>query len=380
MMKSAPSLKKHKLLSGLYLLFLFSAASFCFSSPAPGDSLHFDKSKLPKGCGSCHKGHGMFNTPMLPEGRDTFCFRCHGNNSSSKDARAKGYIADNISVADLQKEFYKPYRHPVDKTGVHRHNEILPETDRSAERHAECIDCHHHHYVTKENKTSDIKGVNIQGLAVQQIEFEYELCFKCHSFSANLPVDQKNKADQFKISNPSFHPVTAQGKNSDVPSLIYPLNASSLIKCTDCHNNDDPLGPQGPHSSSYRYILKKNFTSSDGAEGPYQYELCYSCHRRESILGNESFFYHDLHISVVKASCRTCHNPHGSSQYAHLIEFDNLTVNPSSKGYTEFRDLGRRAGECFLECHGKDHNPMTYPVATTLKESSSSSSRRSLRR
>jgi len=273
-----------------------------------------------------------------------------------------GYLAPNIIAADLQRVFNKPYRHPIEKTGVHRHDEPVPETDRSAERHAECIDCHHHHYVTTLNKFDKIKGVSSQGFQVQVINFEYELCFKCHSNGANLPPDQRNKAELFSISNPSYHPVISPGKNIDVPSLINPWSVTSVIKCTDCHNNDDPSGPKGPHGSSNRYILKYNFTLSDGSESPYQYELCYSCHRRESILANESFFYHDLHVSVAGASCRTCHNPHGSTQYTHLIDFDSMVVSPSSKGFVEFRDLGQKAGECYLNCHGKDHAPTAYPI------------------
>ncbi len=369
--------KGHRLSLALSLLFFFLNPVFLYSLSL-GESSHFDKSKLQKGCGSCHRGHGMLNTSMLPGGKDVFCFRCHGSDLTVNDARADGSLAKNIKVADLQKIFNKPYRHPIEKTGVHKHGETLPERDRSIERHSECVDCHHHHFATKNNKIAGIKGVSAQGLAVKSISSEYELCFKCHSTSANLPGDEKNKADEFKISNPSYHPVITQGKNTDVPSLIYPLTTLSLIKCTDCHNNDDLSGPKGPHGSSYRYILKKNFTDRDGNESPYQYDLCYSCHRRESVLANESFFYHDLHVSIVGASCRTCHNPHASSRYSHLVDFDNLSVSPSSKGFVEYRSLGRRAGECYLQCHGKDHSPLSYPTKSLNSPSVSTS--RTLRR
>ncbi len=367
-MKSGLNLHKSHFLVALLSIAVLFVSIASAASPPLTKSLHFDKDILPKGCRSCHIGHGMPNTPMLPETRGDFCFRCHGENSTYQNKKGKVYIAGGVTVPDLQKVFNKPYRHPVERTGIHRHGETLPETDRSAQRHAECVDCHNAHFVTRTNKSVNIKGVSSQGLTVQSIDNEYELCFKCHSSSANLPVDERNKREEFSVSNPSYHPVVAQGKNRDVPSLLYPLNSSSTIKCTDCHNNDDTLGPQGPHGSNYQYILKKNYVLSDGgAEGPYQYELCYSCHRRESILANESFFYHDLHLSVVNASCRTCHNPHGSTQYSHLIEFDPLVVGPStSKGYIEYRSLGRRAGECYLTCHGKDHNPLSYPTAQSF--------------
>jgi hypothetical protein len=299
---------------------------------------------------------------MLPETRETFCYRCHGSSSVVEDTREQGDLAPGTEGDDLQKEFNKPFRHPVEKTGIHIYGEPVPETNPSAERHAECAYCHHHHYVTTENKTAGIKGVNSQGVRVDRITFEYELCFKCHSYSANLPADQKNKADQFNIANASYHPVVASGKNIDVPSLIPPLTVASLIKCTDCHNNDDPLGPKGPHGSVYRNLLAKNFNPADGSEGPFEYELCYSCHRRESILANESFFFHDLHLSVVGASCRTCHTLHGTPFNTHLIDFDNISVSPSGGGRREFVDLGTRAGQCYLTCHGRDHDPLSYPV------------------
>ena len=326
---------------------------------------HRDKTKLPKGCGSCHKGHGMPNTPMLPEERNSFCFRCHGSSLQIQKAIRTGDLVKDVGHMDLQRVFEKPYRHPVDKEAFSKRNikRKYPEADPTMPREVFCTDCHHHHYAAKGNPILGIKGVNARGAIVDNIAGEHELCFKCHANSANLPGYQTNKAEIFDVSNPSYHPVLAAGRNENVPSLINPLNESSTIKCTSCHNNDDDIGPKGPHGSSFRYILRKNFSASDGAESPTQYALCYSCHRRTSILGNESFPYHNLHILVVGTSCRTCHNPHGSMQYSHLIELNHFSVTPSSSGALQFTDLGNRAGECYLSCHGQDHNPGIYPAA-----------------
>jgi hypothetical protein len=38
---------------------------------------------------------------------------------------------------------------------------------------------------------------------------------------------------------------------------------------------------------------------------------------------------------------------------------------PSNSGRLLYRNLGPRTGECFLNCHGKEHNPARYPVNTT---------------
>lgn len=353
----------------LVLLILFLSPVSIYSNGGP----HADKSKLPRGCGSCHRGHGVFNTPMLPESKDVFCVRCHGDSINVRKAKKKGDLAEDVRTLDLQREFKKPYHHPIEKTGINIFSRTLPERNPSIPRYVECGDCHHHHYVTKENKMAGIKGVDRHGAMAESINYEYELCFKCHSYSANLPADQTNKAEVFDISNPSYHPVIAPGRNNNVPSLIHPLTTSSIIKCTDCHNNNDPTGPKGPHGSNNRYILSKNFTETDGPERASQYELCYSCHRRSSILSNESFQFHDLHISSVGTSCRTCHNPHGSTQYAHLIDFNNISIRPSNSGRLGFNDFGNRAGQCFLNCHGKDHNPAVYPAAASKPSKSTPS-------
>jgi len=329
------------------------------------ETSHGNPRNLLKGCQSCHKGHGEYNTPMLSQEKNGFCFKCHGNNKNNTISRREGDIGLNTVLLNIKKEFDKVYHHPIEKTGVHTYRETLPETDPSMPRHAGCVDCHHHHYVTKENKSLGLKGTSTEGAQVTNIINEYELCFNCHSYSANLPSDQTNKAELLNISNPSYHPVIGQGRNHRVPSLQPPLTETSIIKCTDCHNNNDPLGPKGPHGSNHRRLLKKNFTDHDGAEGVTQYDLCYCFHVRASSLGNESFPLHNRHISVAGISCRTCHNPHGSTQYPHLIDLNNFTISPSTEsGALNFRDLGDRAGECFLSCHGKDHNPGSYPAAT----------------
>lgn len=344
-----------------FTILLFSAGTLY--SQGFQESSHGNKRNLPKGCGSCHKGHGIANTTMLPEQKSTFCFRCHGEINDRENMKRSGLLSSDTDLVNIRKVFEKPYHHPIENDGIHKYDEILPEIDPAMPRHAECGDCHHHHYVTKINKALGITGTNSQGAKLMQINAEYEICFKCHSYSANLPGEQTNKAEKFNLSNPSYHPVIGPGKNHDVPSLKQPLNASSSIKCTDCHNNND--GPQGPHGSEYRYILVRNFQQNDGPEGSFEYELCYHCHSRENILSNGSFSLHNLHISIAGASCRTCHNPHGSIRYPHLIDLDTQPIGASSSGRLEFNDYGNRAGQCFLTCHDKDHNPASYPGTAT---------------
>ena len=360
-MKENITQKSKQILTFLLFFIILFLTPLSLQSQGFQQSSHGDKKNLPKGCASCHIGHGMYNTPMLPEQKDKFCFNCHGYTDNREKMKRNGYVAKETTLNNLDREFEKPYHHPIEKIRIHEYGETLPEIDQSIARHSECGDCHHHHYVKKGNSTIGIKGINSQGAKIESINSGYELCFKCHSNSANLPPDQTNKAEIFSVSNPSYHPVIAPGKNADVPSLILSLTPSSTIKCTDCHNNNDRTGPKGPHGSEYKYILSRNFNQTEGPEGAFEYELCYHCHTRNSILSNRSFPYHRLHLSTVGASCRTCHNPHGSMKYSHLIDFDNISIRPTSSGRLEFNDFGTRTGQCYLQCHGKDHNPASYP-------------------
>jgi predicted CXXCH cytochrome family protein len=320
------------------------------------------KDNLPKGCGSCHKGHGVLNTPMLRDEKERMCYGCHGSRGLLGELKQEGFVAKTSAPVDVERAFQKPYHHPIETASIHDYRETLPEVDPSMSRHVSCADCHHHHYVSKKKTYKGVKGISSQGAIVQKVSREYELCFKCHSSSANLPSDQTNKAEMFSISNPSYHPIIRPGKSSNVPSLLTKLDATSLIKCTDCHNNSDPADAKGPHGSEYRHLLAKNFKLEDGPEGRFEYELCYSCHDRNSILTNRSFSHHGHHISVVGVSCRTCHNPHGSQRFTHLIDLNSSpSIRPSSSGNLDFVDFGNKSGQCYLTCHGKDHNPATYP-------------------
>jgi hypothetical protein len=42
------------------------------------------------------------------------------------------------------------------------------------------------------------------------------------------------------------------------------------------------------------------------------------------------------------------------------MNFDLSVVSPNSVGRLEFISLGTFRGECYLSCHGADHNPESY--------------------
>ena len=108
-------------------------------------------------------------------------------------------------------------------------------------------------------------------------------------------------------------------------------------------------------------------TTDNTQESPAAYELCYKCHNRSSILGDESFDDHDKHIRGEDTPCSVCHDAHGiaSSQgtmtgNSHLINFDLSVVFPNSNNQLNFIDQGFRRGACNLRCHGEDHDNENY--------------------
>jgi len=215
-----------------------------------------------------------------------------------------------------------------------------------------CEDCHDVHRVSGQDPFGNVAGFSNVQVRLRKAQFEYEVCYKCHSDSANLPLEQQNLRLLFDRKNPSYHPVEGPGRNGDVPSLVSGLSAASTIRCTDCHGNDDKGGPRGPHGSEYDAMLRFNYERSDIPESPHAFELCYRCHDRQSILGDKSFRAHSRHVLYAGASCAACHEPHGSPLNPDLIEFDLDIV----QGDRLYMDASGGRPKCFLTCHGIEHN------------------------
>jgi hypothetical protein len=226
-----------------------------------------------------------------------------------------------------------------------------------------------------------VSGVNASGAAIPAAQFQYEVCFKCHNDRAavapTIPrqIVQNNTRLEFAPSAVSFHPVEVAGKNQFVPSLRPGLTTASLIYCTDCHASDTSRaaggsGPNGPHGSNNTPLLVARYETADfTTESGTAYALCYRCHERTSILTDESFTAHRLHVVDQRTSCSVCHDAHGISSaqgtaqnHSKLINFDTrvVTADPVT-GRLEYQSMGSGAGQCFLSCHGVPHSPLAYP-------------------
>jgi len=344
------------------------------------------------GCESCHRPHSA-NEPMrlmkLPE--EETCVACHDG---------------SVAKTDIASEFSKPFVHPTFSVTPSEHDAAegpmntvaaIPEISPAAPRHAECQDCHNPHAGPMSaaaapgvpGAIAGVWGVDSTGMKRDPIDAEYELCFKCHADSANNaraamasnPPPTARVARQFNVrlqfdpANPSHHAVVAPGRNADVPSLVSPYDTGSTILCTDCHNSDagpssGGRGPRGPHGSIYPNLLERRLVGGDGnagADTASLYALCFKCHSQASILSDETFAKHRLHVETLGASCLVCHDPHGVSATqgnsignSHLINFDTDVVKANTRGELRFEDLGSRTGSCYLSCHGSEHDPYSY--------------------
>lgn len=331
-------------------------------------------------CENCHKIHGAEQPERLLRYRiDHFnCLNCHNG---------------SVARTNVLSEIRKRSNHPVEKyVGVHD----PAEDPRFARRHVQCVDCHNPHAALGgrpsvigspslgviDETLRFVSGIDRSGLPIEHSRFEYEVCFKCHGDSVHIQAPriprqamQTNTRLEFQPANPSFHPVVAPRNNNDVVSLISPWRVGAMMKCTDCHNTDqadNPFAVKGPHGSIYSPILIDNYqTGRFVTESPQAYALCYRCHSRASILGDQSFPLHNAHVVRGRTPCSACHDAHGISRlqtsgrsdHTNLINFDLSIVQPASGGLGDrivYQDLGPRRGSCTLTCHGVVHVNFQY--------------------
>lgn len=322
-------------------------------------------------CENCHNPHNAEGNERLLNYlvEETNCYTCHNGNVAAEDI--ENIFATKTHIHDISTY-----------SGQHDPNEnSIVQT-----RHVECEDCHNPHASTSATAVAPfasgaiigVKGVDSNGNGVASIQYEYELCYRCHADSPDKPsspttrqIVQSNTRFEFDSNNLSYHPIESAGANSNVPSLISPLSESSIIYCTDCHSTEDPGAPNGPHGSDYPQILKFNYTKDEYTQESYfAYELCYQCHDQNTITdgtGNFARRVHRLHIVGEDAPCNACHDPHGiyngqssPSDHSHLINFDLSIVHPNQDGNLRFIDQGDYSGRCDLLCHGEDHRGENY--------------------
>ncbi|TKJ36636.1 MAG: hypothetical protein CEE38_10025 [Planctomycetes bacterium B3_Pla] len=322
---------------------------------------------MENGCLNCHRSHSAGGHERLlhfARSEDN-CLSCHDG---------------SVASTNLRPELSKFSRHDVVR--YHRVHD-LKESPNTAARHVECVDCHNPHAAQNTLAQAPVvpgvmrgvSGVTASGSPIEQVQYEYEVCFKCHGDNPSRAqsaitrqITQTNVRLEFDQTGPSFHPVVSPGINRNVPSLKSPMTVATMIYCTDCHNSDSESGAKGPHGSNYPNLLAYRYETSDFTqESSFSYELCYKCHSRNSILNDESFPHHKRHLEQ-EIPCSACHDAHGISaaqgtttNNSHLMNFDTSIVRSDpATGRLAFEDTGVFHGRCFLECHNDRHSPKEY--------------------
>lgn len=319
-------------------------------------------------CSNCHTSHDAAGKERLltSSWEEEVCLNCHDGN-----------VAANIrnDFRRLSKHNVKAYQ------GIHDPTEDI----KTAGKHVECSDCHNPHAISNQKASAPnvsgnlkyVSGVTITGSPVKNALYEYEICIKCHGEDRYFiqPPGQRmfpntvNLRTAFQSTNASYHPVAAQGKNTTRNYTLMSgyTPASSRIYCTDCHNSDSSKnaggsGPNGPHGSAFEYLLERRYMTADFTRfSNANYALCFKCHYPSRLLDEygSGFSEHKKHIVDADTPCFVCHDPHGSPNYIGLLNFDTDIVFPNSEGELKFEVMGMK-GYCYMECHGKNHNPKSY--------------------
>lgn len=317
-------------------------------------------------CAQCHSIHASPpQQHLLLAEENSLCFRCH-------DASLDG-PREIPAPGNLKREFDKLYTHPV---SLHTGSGFI-EPDESGfigfvagwreNRAVRCSDCHNPHAASTQSSVrgmpaamEGVPGVSRLGMAKQVADFEYEICLKCHGFSSSTLPGQRDVARDFDLSNRSSHAVMGPGLNPEVPSLKPEWSALDQLTCSDCHGNDDPNGPRGPHGSDIEHILKAPFNPSPFLSGePDENGLCFRCHRESWFGSGQGWRWHRLHTGQGGMSCASCHDPHGSPDQPGLLRLDRPWIAPLG-GVKRVERTSLSQGNCTLTCHGHEHQGAAY--------------------
>ncbi len=327
-------------------------------------------------CVNCHDPHGIKDRfgliPALLFRRDSrLCLTCHNGRQSR---------------VNLEAEFRKPYRHPLDRSvGRHRPGEgNHPGRYGISNRHVSCSDCHNPHTVRSDavapkppdvsNRNRWVSGVRVINRGAGSIPSyiyrspldrstplkEYEICFKCHSSWTVQPPGQTDLAKFLNPNNPSYHPVESLGKDLQIPDIAFVRGwtARKMTYCGDCHGSDDS-NIRGPHGSLYPNLLHARYPASSNLRSMGPDELCFSCHNYKTYSDSNAAPAilegsrwnppmaangHAYHVGDQRTPCYACHDSHASTSFPALIRTGRT---PGLRSFTQ----SPGGGSCTATCH-----------------------------
>ena len=340
--------------SALRILLPACVAVAAVTVAIPGIDSHMDRGLVPGSCSACHLGHGVSRSPMLAAAQSEVCLACHGTQADRDRMVSRGLLASSARPPLLGSTLSLPFVHRLDAAAMTREEPNV----------VTCTSCHSPHR-SPESSTAQARDAPGKRISPRNPNrFEYELCHECHG---EIAVAVPGREDIRRLANPSsrsFHPIESPAAERS-PSVDDSL-AGAEISCSDCHGNREPGRSRGPHGSSVAHLLGDEYTVGGGnAESARTYALCYRCHEREQVLDSAAFPEHRRHVVEIRASCSTCHNPHGSVDSRALVRFGEKLPPPGvapslMQDRLLFVSTSPGEGACYLTCHGHDHAPATY--------------------
>lgn len=303
--------KPHDNTNGNFLIMDNSNHELCTTchSQLSGTTSHKD-------CIWCHTQHDAAEPSQIRKFGDeeNLCFHCHDGQAHTVDGKD---INGGAAITDIQAQVTKLTAHKVQNhTGEHDPVQVEGSPPKNKPKHVECSDCHNQHAsngVPHTQGTNQASGIlaGLEGLAadyssaiavgyptlsvVNPIDYEYELCLRCHS-SANSTGNGGWWSTTLDPSSSSYNPSAYMDKyinpknkehhafveagnttNTAMNNTFTPnsgIDINSTIYCSDCHGNDNPSGPEGPHGSDTDFNVRKSeYTDSEGNS-----YVCYDCH------------------------------------------------------------------------------------------------------
>ena len=297
-------------------------------------SPHVEYSLTDDACAACHSAHRASGVLLLqaPSPVSTLCFRCHDGTGATANIQAQ-YTSPTLPANNPATASW--YSHPATVPTNHTMDE-LPEFGGVSNRHTECADCHQPHRADATPGTATTGGWTVSGaiegasgVAVtngvantvptytwqRTNQFEYQLCFKCHSGYTTLATQDPatpsrwalDKSVELNPANLSFHPVEAAGTNATAamtaslagtsPYKLWTFTASSVVRCQNCHGPSGAVNPAvdaqiDNHASANRGILLRNYrdrvlNTRNQAYSAADYALCYLCHAEAPMRGHQ---------------------------------------------------------------------------------------------
>ena len=408
-------------------------------------------------CMNCHRTHKGEGVPyLLRKAEETTCFQ--GASSLANETACHGSSA-TATTNKIQTVITRTYKHPTTTiSGVHTDLDVLYPTAAlkglqwSDSRHAECVDCHNPHkakntparvattawYPTTVDNTSNQTAKSGALTGVTGVEptwpglwtvpttfttqesstYEYQICFKCHSYWALRDADGittyttasgvtvTDQAMEFNPNNKAAHPVVVGLSSQTGSPAPKPLTASQMtapwatnlgtqtMYCSDCHGTDNEASgdPKGPHGSSYKYMLKgtNKYWPTNASGVLYQTGsgttaanltglFCLNCHPLRVSAIPKATWYNKVHTEhdgnqLNNVACIRCHIlvPHGGKMsrligdndgtmpapYAYLGTISNMYVRKFTKASTP---TGYAKSNCYSSSSGcSTHNMPSY--------------------